>query len=332
VVAVFVCEICKLLISAVLFLVRVVDLWRQGTEIPLPSRSDTAWLALPGLFYTVTNIIVYEAIENIPLATFGVIRETRLVWNAIFWTIVFKIRLSRLRWVGIVGIVVGCIVSEVQVVQKAEFTWQIWWVFMLAFLNGLSGVVTEYAFKRKASVDINLQQMVLCAVCGCFSFLFLLVFRPYVVHSPSVFFKGFTPDCLQVILLQTVMGLVVGRMLKYIESVTKSILASLCSPLLTFIGSAALNLHLRICDIVASLIVISSCIIYLSEGSLAQPETDKSKKFKGFDRKKSDRDMIHYKQYSPEPLMRSAEPDTPRRLSWHGRQSNGGSVRRERSV
>merc|ERR1719229_1153345 len=110
-------------------------------------------------------MIVYEAIQRIPLATFGVIRETRLIWNAVLWSICFKVQISRMRWVGIWGILVGCLVSQVHIVFRSEFTWQIWWAFVLAFLNGLSGVITEYAFKRNNGMDINLQNAILCAVC-----------------------------------------------------------------------------------------------------------------------------------------------------------------------
>ncbi|CAK0905626.1 unnamed protein product [Prorocentrum cordatum] len=223
---------------------------------------------VPGFVYTATNIIAYEAIQNIPLATFSVLRETRLFWNAALWVLLFQTSLSRTQWLGVSGIFVGCTVSQLPVMMTSEFTPEVMWVLVLAFLTAAGGVMTEYAMKQRAAVDINLQGCVIYVTSCCFTVSFLLVARSHLFLSAADFFHGFEPECMQIVALQVLQGLTVSRILKHVESVTKSIVSSLCSPLLTFIGSVVMKYHLRPHEIMASLVVFLSCMLYLKDGPL----------------------------------------------------------------
>ncbi|CAK0896031.1 unnamed protein product, partial [Prorocentrum cordatum] len=46
-------------------------------------------------------------VERVSLTTYAVIRETRLIWAALIWTAVFGLPLSRMRWLGMGGIIWG---------------------------------------------------------------------------------------------------------------------------------------------------------------------------------------------------------------------------------
>lgn len=267
-VAVLIVELSKLVISA--GLVGATELPRKlkGQRVAYPTVKDCCWLAVPGFVYTATNIIAYEAIQNIPLATFSVLRETRLFWNAFLWVLLFQTSLSRTQWLGVSGIFVGCTVSQLPVMMASEFTPEVMWVLVLAFLTAAGGVMTEYAMKQRAAVDINLQGCVIYVTSCFFTLMFLLIARSHLFISAADFFHGFEPECMQIVALQVLQGLTVSRILKHVESVTKSIVSSLCSPLLTFIGSVVMKYSLRPHEIMASLVVFLSCMVYLKDGPL----------------------------------------------------------------
>jgi len=267
-VAVLIVELSKLVISA--GLVGATELPRKlkGQKVAYPALKDCCWLAVPGFVYTATNIIAYEAIQNIPLATFSVLRETRLFWNAFLWVLLFQTSLSRTQWLGVSGIFVGCTVSQLPVMMTSEFSWEVTWVLVLAFLTAFGGVMTEYAMKQRAEVDINLQGCVIYITSCIFTLTFLLIYRSHLFISVADFFHGFEPECMQIVALQVLQGLTVSRILKHVESVTKSIVSSLCSPLLTFIGSVVMKYSLRPHEIMASMVVFFSCMLYLKDGPL----------------------------------------------------------------
>jgi hypothetical protein len=101
---VVVVEYTKLMASAILFAVHVKAVKARGDVIQLPMLKDVAWMAVPGAIYAINNLIVFQAIKSTPLATFGVIRETMLIWNALLWTATFRQPIGFSRWLAIFGI------------------------------------------------------------------------------------------------------------------------------------------------------------------------------------------------------------------------------------
>jgi len=272
-IAVVIVEACKLVVSLLIFGATTSCRSKDDSPLVLPTVKDVMVLAVPGLVYTCNNILVFEAIEKVPLATFAVIRETRLVWNALIWMALFKVNLGRFRWLAIIGVIFGCTANQVPKAMHSEFTWGVMYAFLLAFLNAAGGVACEFAMKMKAAMDINLQNAVIYASCSSLALLYLAVFRTGVFASAAAFFHGFQPECLQVILLQIITGLTVSRILKHVESVTKSMVAALCSPIVCFLGSAMMGVNLRWNEMLAAVLVVFSCLLFLKQGPLQTSTT-----------------------------------------------------------
>lgn len=270
--AVVTVEVLKLIASMLLFGVNARSDLKAGKEIVLPGFMDIAWLMVPGFVYTCNNIIVFQAIGHCPLGAFGVIRETMLIWNAVLWTIVFRAPIGRVRWFAILLLFVGCIVNQLPAFFRAEFTWGILWAFLLAFSNAAGGVANEYAMKRKAAMDINLQNCILYFFCGGFGMICLLAFQ--LDDLQSGFFTGFSPQCIQVVILQMLTGLAVSRILKYVDAVTKTIVAALRGPGVIFFGAWIFHTHLRWSEVIATVVVCIACWIYLREGPLVKPKEE----------------------------------------------------------
>jgi drug/metabolite transporter (DMT)-like permease len=270
--AVFVVETCKLIVSAGLFAEVCFRSRRESVQIQLPSASDVTWLALPGVVYTIDMVILYECVSRVSLTTYAVIRETRLIWAALIWTAVFGLPLSRTRWAGMGGIILGCCVNQIP-------TWLhdrsvgagegMWLSLLFAFLTGAAGVLNEYVLKKTRGLDINLQNVVHYFTGVCCILIYFAVFRPYVFDGAAVFFSGFGPPCIQIIILQVFLGLFVSRILKYMEAITEKVLGSFCSPVVVYAGAALFHKRLTVFQIVSPIIVFAACVMYLREGSLS---------------------------------------------------------------
>jgi len=267
-VCVVIVETCKLVVSVFLFGMTLADP-KERSKVMLPTGWDILILAVPGFVYTCNNILVFKAIENVPISTFAVLRETRIIWNALIWMAVFKVRLGLMRWLAIIGVLVGCSANQVPAMLRMEFSWGFMWALLLAFTNAAGGVACEFAMKYKASMDINLQNAILYTSCAGLALVYLAVFQTSTLHSPSAFFAGFAPECLQIIVLQVITGLTVSRILKHVESVTKSMVAAFCGPVIICLGAFALHTRLHVNEIIAALVVVASCVAFLRQGPLA---------------------------------------------------------------
>ena len=152
-----------------------------------------------------------------------------------------------------------------------DFSWGVTWALMLALSNAAGAVANEYAMKQRAALDINLQNMILYGLCGSFVLLGLAVSQPATVQSPQAFFHGFVPECWQVIILQAFAGLAMSRILKYMEAVTKTIVAAIRGPSVIFFGAMIFHSTLGFSEIAAALIVCAACFVYLRHGPLVEP-------------------------------------------------------------
>jgi len=268
---VIVVEFSKCVVSAVLLAFVVHRDRQEGRDFVWPKLSDVAWLAVPAAIYAMNNMIVFQAIKSCPLSSFGVIRETMLVWNALIWCATFQQSISATRWLAIAGIFFGCSVNQIPKMLGDEWNMGVLWAFLLAFCNAAGAVANEYAMKQRAALDINLQNCILYTLCGSFVFVGLAFSDPVHVSSTAEFFTGFVPECWQIIILQVFTGLAVSRILKYVEAVTKTIVAAIRGPGVIFFGAMIFHTSLGLSEVIATLMVCVSCYVYLRQGPLIKP-------------------------------------------------------------
>lgn len=69
-------------------------------------------------------------------------------------------------------------------------------------------------------------------------------------------------------------GLAVSRILKYVDAVTKTIVAALRGPGVIFFGAWIFHTHLRWSEVIATVVVCIACWIYLREGPLVKPKEE----------------------------------------------------------
>jgi len=264
-------EAVKLAFSGVLLLTRKLT---TGQPILPPDllASDIKWLALPAMSFTVNNILVFVALGTNDTAAFGIFRDTIIIWTAIIWWWVFKANMGCVRWGAIAGIFCGLVSNRAVSYNQQAWSWQFLWVLFMTLTNATGSVANEFALKSSPQLDLNLQNAILYAMCMTFSlFLLAVTDAPRLFGGPSAFFSGFTASTMIMVGLQALAGLLVSRLLKYADAVTKSVATCLRGPALVFISPAFVHSPLDAGTVASSVTVALGCCIYLTQGPLRAP-------------------------------------------------------------
>jgi hypothetical protein len=235
--------------------------------------SDVYLFTLPAMFFTANNIMVFVAIAGNDASAFGVFRDTMILWTALIWKYVFGSSLGPTRLFGIGIIFIGLVVNRLGSISGATFNWAFLLVMLMTVTNATGSVFNEYALKWNQGLDINMQNAVLYTMCIIFSVVILAVRSPVHLTSPSAFFEGFTNLTVLMVCLQASAGLLVSRLLKYADSVYKTIGTCLRGPSLVLTAPFVVGSQKDVVSTLSAFIVASGCLLYLTQGPLAAAST-----------------------------------------------------------
>jgi len=267
-------ELAKLIISSILLASRCCSGATDLSDFNLKEflKREAGWLSLPGVLFAANNLLLFTAIGKNDMATFGVFRETLILWTSLFWRVFFKVELGTKRLIGVGIIFVGMVGNRI---GATEWSWAVLWILVLTLTNATATVVNEFALKRTMGLDINIQNIVLYVVCVSCSILVLAARNPGKLLSLSAFFEGFALNTVMTITLQILAGLAVSRILKYADSVTKCVAATLRGPILVWLAPYLVHSSRDLFSFISSLVVSGGCLVYLLQGPI-QAELQKS--------------------------------------------------------
>lgn len=260
-------ETVKLIVSLTLYFSH-----RDTSTQTMPSMTDISWLMLPAFLYTLNNILVWYAIGENDASTFGVFRDTMIMWTAMIWRCVFRTPLGFCRLFAIGIVFMGLVMNRVTdmsgetMMQTAVFL-----VLIMTLCNSLGSVSNEFAMKRSYGLSIDLQNSVLYSGCIGFTLLLLLASPDGVdkITHPSAIFKGFTHHTMFTVFLQACSGLMISRILKYADSVQKNVAACLRGPALVVIAPYFLESKSDAATLGSAFVVAVGCLTYLAQGPLS---------------------------------------------------------------
>eukprot|EP00747_Dinoflagellata_sp_TGD_P162312 gnl/TRDRNA2_/TRDRNA2_179768_c0_seq1.p1 gnl/TRDRNA2_/TRDRNA2_179768_c0~~gnl/TRDRNA2_/TRDRNA2_179768_c0_seq1.p1 ORF type:complete len:467 (-),score=60.47 gnl/TRDRNA2_/TRDRNA2_179768_c0_seq1:151-1551(-) len=269
---VVVTEVVKLFFSVMLWSASQIGAAKFSWPAEL-RLNDIAWLTIPALCYAANNILLFLAIGKTDVSQFGVFRDTLVIWTAMVWTSCFQVKLGRVRIAAIATIFAGLILNELFVGHTSTaFSFAFVWVLALTLCNAFAAVTNEFALKRNQGLDINVQNGILYMMCAMFAISYMYVSDRSRLASPAAFFEGFTSITLCTIGLQSMAGLLVSRLLKYVDAVTKTIATCFRGPVLLFVSPFFLPTNVNPGAMLSAVIVAGACFVYLSQGPLETPE------------------------------------------------------------
>merc|ERR1719247_1113409 len=268
--AIILTEFAKLLISLAIYLARESSNgqgeWFKGLKI-----SDASWMALPAAFFTFNNALVFIAIGNTTSGTFGPFRDTVLIWTAGFWCLAYQLPLGSIRIAAFAIICLGLFMNRFAESSVGEPSkWAFLSVVLMTLCNASGTVSNEMALKRNSELDINIQNMLLYAMCLLLSTLILAISDPSRLASVANFFEGFTLQTVVLVSLQASAGLLISRLLKYADAVYKSVGSCLRGPALVVIAPIFVQREFptSAATLGSALLVAGGSFVYLSQGPL----------------------------------------------------------------
>lgn len=237
------------------------------------SFSDMLYMAVPAAIYSVNNILVFHAIQQNSMSDFGIFRDTMILWTASLWRFVFKVPLGRIRLLGILVVFLGLVVNKVaSTLSSGEISWRFLWVVAMTLCNSAGSVANEYALKRNSGLDINVQNMLLYIFCTLFTAVILLLTDP--TRFSGSLSTGFSSQTWLTIGLQSIVGLLIARLLKYSDAVMKSIATCLRGPLVVLTAPLFTHVPTTTISCLSAVIVASGCLTYLTQGPISAAGRD----------------------------------------------------------
>lgn len=267
--AVILVEIGKLVASCVLYTVNRVKPLMDGQSFidEKFSVKDALYLAAPGFGFALNNVLVWMSIGHNEIASFGVFRDTIVFFNAAIWCIIFKSALGLHRNLALAAVFAGLCINQITPLMTASLSPWVMIILAMAMTNALSSVANEYAIKQNGGVDLNLQNAVLYSFCFVWACVYLAISKPEKLSSVGAFFENFNATFVVVIGLQLCAGLLVSRILKYADSVTKNVANALRGPILIFLAPfVGLHSRLDILTGLSAVIVATAAGYFLMQG------------------------------------------------------------------
>lgn len=242
---------------------------------------DIMWWLLPAALFTLNNALVWWAIGKNDSSTYGVLRDTIVLWTALLWKSVFGANLGWPRLLAISMVFAGCVLNQVAKMKggTTSINWSAGLVLVMTGCNALGTVMNEFALKRRPDLDLNVHNMILYTLCGSLSFIMVLINRAASSGVTYDLFAGFDSHAAFTVALQVSAGLFVSRILAYADAVTKSIAASIRGPILIFVAMSFVPTVLTTATYFSIALVFAGCFYFLVQGPLSKavPQNDNKK-------------------------------------------------------
>ncbi|KAJ6501997.1 nucleotide-sugar transporter-domain-containing protein [Mycena sanguinolenta] len=255
--------------------------WTVVRELPYPWTSPFWWLcgeilspdcwklSIPAILYVVQNSLQFVAVSNLPVASFQVTYQMKILTTAAFSVALLRRKLSSMKWLSLFFLAIGVGIVQIQTSTVSRIPTKnvavgsahesaplhihvmsplkgFGAVTAACFTSGLAGVYFEMVLKNsRADLWVRNVQLSLFSI--------IPALLPVLYSSPaSHSSRGFLHDVFRhfgwwawaTVAIQVFGGLVTAVVIKYSDNILKGFATSL-SIILSFLASVAL-FHFRI--------------------------------------------------------------------------------------
>ncbi|OWZ16987.1 hypothetical protein PHMEG_0009144 [Phytophthora megakarya] len=216
-----------------------------ATETKAPARFvplEAFYYAVPSFLYTIDNNLNYVILRYMDAATLSVLWNLKIVVTAVLFRFVLKHPLSELRKIAIVLLVVGVLTSQSNHLREMEGAMSkessgsgmdmpseedksakdliigVMLVLVGVTLSSCASVFTEWAFKRKSNCPFLWQNMQMYVFGIIFNTAGVLLVEGEEISSKG-FFHGYNNWTLAVVAVNSIGGIGMGFILKYLDNI-----------------------------------------------------------------------------------------------------------------
>lgn len=214
--------------------------------------SADCWkLSIPAILYVIQNSLQFVAISNLPVATFQVTYQMKILTTAFFSVILLRKKLSKGKWFALLLLSVGVGIVQIQAQAASGGSKKqvehpagsmdpmkgFLAVAVACMTSGLAGVYFEMVLKgSKASLWVrNVQLSLFSLVPATLPILYTSFTSP---STPSLF-KNFGFWAWATVLIQVFGGLITAVVIKYSDNIMKGFATSLAI-VISFLASVVL--------------------------------------------------------------------------------------------
>ncbi|KAF8354888.1 hypothetical protein PRIPAC_96511 [Pristionchus pacificus] len=217
-------------------------------------RKELVKVLIPAAIYTIQNILVYVALDNLPSATFMVTYQFKIFTTALFAVIVLKRRLSLIQWIALFVLFCGIAIvqvdgklsearkkadnsslnsTEINKTEEGNSIVGFVSVLIACVLSGFAGIYFEKILKKSTvSLWVRNVQMagpsivfsLLCAFGKDYSEIFKDGYNPVSVSSNMM--KGFDWKVWVMVVINAFGGIVVAIVIKFADNILKAFATS----------------------------------------------------------------------------------------------------------
>ncbi|OAX41545.1 hypothetical protein K503DRAFT_767560 [Rhizopogon vinicolor AM-OR11-026] len=257
--------------------------------------SHDCWkLSIPAILYVVQNSLQFVAIGNLPVASFQVAYQMKILTTAAFSVALLRKTLTSTKWLSLFFLAIGVGIVQVQTTSSNSVMREIrvgsahdaaplhihimsplkgfGAVTAACFTSGLAGVYFEMVLKgSKADLWVRNVQLSLFSLLPAF---LPILYAP--AHPPSIgflthLFRNFGGWAWATVAIQVFGGLVTAVVIKYSDNILKGFATSL-SIILSFLASVVLfDFHITPSFIIGASTVLAATAMY------NQPASDEPK-------------------------------------------------------
>ncbi|KAJ7264952.1 nucleotide-sugar transporter-domain-containing protein [Mycena haematopus] len=255
--------------------------WTVVRELPYPWTSPFWWLcgeilspdcwklSIPAILYVVQNSLQFVAVSNLPVASFQVTYQMKILTTAAFSVVLLRRKLSPIKWLSLFFLAIGVGIVQIQTSTVGQIPTKnvavgsahdsaplhihimsplkgFGAVTAACFTSGLAGVYFEMVLKNsRADLWVRNVQLSLFSLIPA---LLPVLYSSPASHSSRGFlldvFRNFGWWAWATVAIQVFGGLVTAIVIKYSDNILKGFATSL-SIILSFLASVAL-FHFRI--------------------------------------------------------------------------------------
>lgn len=239
--------------------------------VPKIDPADATLLLVPVVMYFGLNVLFYVAVASVTLATYAITFELQIIVVAILSRVVFSRILTGAQTLACVGVIIGASIQH-----SGDYSPGASWMGLvlpmcMAVWAATCTVTCEYVFKKGNLLDINVQNLYMYGFSIILGIGVCSVMKWYYALDMAAVTAGLHhPEVLVLLLIRALFGIVVSRILKYMDSFSKTIASALCAPMALGLAPFVVSEHISTATLCATAITYAASLCYWMNPSQTQ--------------------------------------------------------------
>mmetsp|Transcript_72739 Transcript_72739/g.236219 ORF Transcript_72739/g.236219 Transcript_72739/m.236219 type:complete len:229 (-) Transcript_72739:45-731(-) len=176
------------------------------------------------VLFMLTNSFSFIVIARLNLDARAAWQNSNIIFSALLWVWVMDRCIALHGWVGVCLCMCSACFNSIQQDGTVSADWAVLGQLLVCFLSALSSVWNEEVLKCPAASQLDINQVGILLYSQC---LMVILIASIFIRGPTEELAGsVTPGAWMIIVAQIAQGISVSRVIKYANTVSKSMVSS----------------------------------------------------------------------------------------------------------